>query len=51
MNILCILPPSLVISTEISPALCLVLLQVSYFEIYMDKIRDLLDGLCHNTHK
>lgn len=29
--------------------LCLLLLQVSYFEIYMDKIRDLLDGLCHST--
>ena len=24
--------------------MCFVLLQVSYFEIYMDKIRDLLDG-------
>lgn len=29
--------------------LCPLLLQVSYFEIYMDKIRDLLDGLSHNT--
>lgn len=34
-----------------------VLLQVSYFEIYMDKIRDLLDGVFmpwkyekHNSH-
>lgn len=26
---------------------CLSFCQVSYFEIYMDKIRDLLDGECH----
>lgn len=45
------LPLFCVFKISAAPSLFLCLLQVSYFEIYMDKIRDLLDGVLMNwTH-
>lgn len=45
------LPLFCVFQISAAPSLFLCLLQVSYFEIYMDKIRDLLDGVLMNwTH-